>query len=247
MLFAIDKNNRRVQANVNTKKDEEYFCPVCRTKVIIKIGEKNIPHFSHVSKSHCAYANYYKEKAQSHRHKKMIQYMTSYFKGYNCIQSIDVEQNIIPNKISDMIISLENGIRFIVECEFKKIDYTMYKDITSEYNKKGYSVLWVFDEKIIDDLSQLASCYLSKDNKLYSLKKIKSNDKEVKNNTLKKDYIKNRACIYLNKKLLLFDSTYVIRIGMGLIKGKKGTIVPYDLDKDDIVKAYKKENSKYKK
>ncbi|MBQ3421550.1 MAG: hypothetical protein IJH34_07740, partial [Romboutsia sp.] len=150
MLFAIDKCNNRVKATHNTNKNKDYYCPICKTKVIVKKGKINTPHFSHLSKTQCLYSQYYKEKASFNKHKRMIKYISEYFNSYKYVKNIELEKNITDNIIADIVVTLENDVKFIIECVFKKIDFDMYKDITSEYNKLGYAVLWVFDEKIID-------------------------------------------------------------------------------------------------
>ena len=48
MRIALNKNGERVFAE-DTNISEEYFCPICGNKLILKNGDINITHFSHYS------------------------------------------------------------------------------------------------------------------------------------------------------------------------------------------------------
>lgn len=227
MLFAIDKNNIRYKATMDASKEIEYCCPICKDKVILKKGEFKKPHFAHISKNNCIYTLYYKEKTTSTKHKKMINTITQLFSSYIYVKNIEIEKCIIPNRISDMVITLKNDIEIVVQCEYEKISFDMYREITKSYNEKGYAVLWVFDDKIIDNLSRLASCYINKKGSIYSFKK-------GDNNSLEKDYLNKESAIYLNKRIINFDGEKVTRIGIGSMKSNNNWIYAYDLKKEDV-------------
>lgn len=228
MFFAINtKDNKLVRATAFTSKENKYICPLCNTEVIVKQGEKNTPHFSHLNIIECEYSRYYKEKKQSIIHKKMIENMYNFFKSYNYVIDIKREQFIIKDSICDMLIRLKNDIEFVVICQHKEIDEKKYKNITYEYNKKGYAVLWVFSNRIKNNL--LASCYITNKNEIYTIKK--SNQKEI---------ISSKDSIYLNQRIIRDDKKgIVIRIGIGNMKNKYKGIYIYDLDKENITKLLK--------
>ncbi|MDU6961244.1 MAG: competence protein CoiA family protein, partial [Staphylococcus sp.] len=48
MLVAINRNNETVYAH-QAIITEEYRCPYCKEKLLLKKGLKKIPHFAHVS------------------------------------------------------------------------------------------------------------------------------------------------------------------------------------------------------
>ncbi|WP_181444544.1 competence protein CoiA [Bacillus sp. 03113] len=51
-LFRIfEQNNPKVLKEIRAK--EEFFCPECREKVILKIGNKRLSHFSHANRKAC--------------------------------------------------------------------------------------------------------------------------------------------------------------------------------------------------
>lgn len=49
MEFAINNNNDRIHAS-DANNQEEYFCPLCNKKVILRNGQINADHFAHKSK-----------------------------------------------------------------------------------------------------------------------------------------------------------------------------------------------------
>ena len=52
MFFAIDENENIVIAE-NAKKDEKYFCPMCKAEVRLRSGKLNATHFAHESLEDC--------------------------------------------------------------------------------------------------------------------------------------------------------------------------------------------------
>ncbi len=52
MLFAVDKNNIRTHIK-DSKKGEDYFCPICHEKLIARRGKIKIHHFAHDKNSNC--------------------------------------------------------------------------------------------------------------------------------------------------------------------------------------------------
>ena len=53
MLFANDRNKKRVYI-LDIKEDEDYFCPSCNSKLILRRGEIKIHHFAHQKNSICS-------------------------------------------------------------------------------------------------------------------------------------------------------------------------------------------------
>ena len=49
MEFALNHNSERIHAT-DANKQDEYICPLCRKKVVLRKGEVNIDHFAHQSK-----------------------------------------------------------------------------------------------------------------------------------------------------------------------------------------------------
>ena len=46
MYIALDSSNNRVEIS-NAMKGDEYFCPLCKSKLIVKKGKIKQPHFAH--------------------------------------------------------------------------------------------------------------------------------------------------------------------------------------------------------
>jgi len=49
MEFALNQSNDRVHA-IDAAKQDEYYCPLCHKKVVLRKGQVNIDHFAHQSK-----------------------------------------------------------------------------------------------------------------------------------------------------------------------------------------------------
>ena len=49
MEFALNRNNERIHA-ADANKQDEYVCPLCHKKVVLRSGEVNADHFAHQSK-----------------------------------------------------------------------------------------------------------------------------------------------------------------------------------------------------
>ena len=49
MEFALNQNKDRVHAT-DANKQDEYVCPLCHKKVVLRRGEVNVYHFAHQSK-----------------------------------------------------------------------------------------------------------------------------------------------------------------------------------------------------
>ena len=52
MLFAIDKDGNRVYIK-NTHVKQEYFCPECGERLVLKKGQVRTHHFAHPPHSEC--------------------------------------------------------------------------------------------------------------------------------------------------------------------------------------------------
>lgn len=229
MFFAINTNNELIKATTNTSKESKYICPLCNTKVIIKKGKKNKPHFSHINSTNCEYSKYYKDQKKSNCHKQMLESIYNFFKSYNYVIDIKKEQFIIENSVCDMLIKLKNEVEFVVICQHKEIDKKHYKRITYDYNKKGYGVLWVFSDKIKNNL--LSSCYITDNNEIYTITKSKQN---------KRQYFSSKDAIYLNQRIIKNNNqNSIVRVGIGKIQKKYKAIYTYDLNKENIIDSIK--------
>ena len=52
MLIAIDKDGKRVHID-DANKTEKYYCPSCKSELILKRGEERIHHFAHRKCDEC--------------------------------------------------------------------------------------------------------------------------------------------------------------------------------------------------
>lgn len=128
MNIAVDKCGNRVCAD-DAVKGEQYFCPICHEKVILRAGEVNIHHFAHVSGHFCDGWDY----DMSEWHHKM--------------------QDCFPKENQEIIIE-HNGEKhradvcvgdIIIEFQHSEISAAEFNDRNRFYMDAGYRLVWIFD------------------------------------------------------------------------------------------------------
>ena len=77
MEFALNQNNNRTHA-IDAIKQGEYYCPLCRKKVVLRKGEVNIDHFAHQSRCDDTW-NYDMSKWHSERQQQFPIMMFCFF------------------------------------------------------------------------------------------------------------------------------------------------------------------------
>lgn len=137
MLSALNGSNEHIAA-CNAKRALEYRCPECKKKVKLRADSSFfIDHFSHISKSDCAYRN---NESPEHLKAKMDLY------GF--LMSANGVTNVMPE------MRLDNGSRPDVTCvirgiqcafELQKSSLTLDKarSRTTKISEMGYYTLWI--------------------------------------------------------------------------------------------------------
>lgn len=138
MLFALDKEGKRI--HINNAKKEEYFCPCCNGKMILKLGNIRTHHFSHPSNNVCKDSWHYD--------------MTEWH--YNW-------QNYFPKETQE-IVKVLNGEKhradvlleddkIVIEFQHSNLSSEEFNARNEFYNKLGYKVIWIFDveEQYLDE------------------------------------------------------------------------------------------------
>ena len=131
MLFALDKDNKKVHID-NTIRGEDYFCPCCGSKMVLKMGDIRIHHFAHPSDSICRDTWHYD--------------MTEWH--YEWQNRFPMEyQEIVKTKDgqkhrADVLIESE---KVVFEFQHSPLSPDEFEDRNSFYNSLGYKVIWVFD------------------------------------------------------------------------------------------------------
>lgn len=129
MQIALNKNKQRIHID-ESKKDIEYYCPVCEAKLIRKMGEINIHHFAHAHNQKCC-DNWTHDMSEWHtnwQNRFPIESQEVVIKGNGAIHRADV-------KVEDIVIEFQHS----------PISTNEFNNRNQFYTSMGYKVIWVFD------------------------------------------------------------------------------------------------------
>jgi hypothetical protein len=128
---ALDGEGQETEGR-RAERGRPYFCPGCCEGVVFKRGTVVVPHFAHRPDSPCSWG-----VGESIRHHQMKYQVGDLFARLG----IRFEQGVIPDRRADVVV----GGRMVVECQESAISLEEWEARTSEYNRAGYPVLWVWD------------------------------------------------------------------------------------------------------
>lgn len=131
MLIAASTDGTEV-LSIEGIRGQDYYCPACKSKVVLRSGAIRYPHFSHLPNSHCHWA-----KGESPRHREMKIQLGALFKK----QPVEYERFIFPDLRADLLVAR----KFVVECQASALGLEDWENRTLRYNSKGFHVLWVWD------------------------------------------------------------------------------------------------------
>ena len=129
MQYAINSKKERVHAS-KADKGKEYYCPVCDQKVILRHGDYNIPHYSHVSK--CVDEWHY-EGEMSEWH---LQWQMQFPPGNREF----VVENLGEKHRTDVM-----ACGYAIEFQHSRISAAEFKERNDFYRKLGKKIIWVID------------------------------------------------------------------------------------------------------
>ncbi|MDP4085144.1 MAG: competence protein CoiA family protein [Bacillota bacterium] len=159
MLTAKMKDGRRLCLGYEYKKEtlfilrekEEFFCPVCGERVILKLGDKKIYHFAHRSKSACR--EYVENETETHLSGKLQLYQwLKKQKLYVELEYYDKEIQQRPD-----ILFIYNGKKYALEYQCSVIPEEIFKKRTLKYLQNGYTPLWILGGKHFNQMGSLSS------------------------------------------------------------------------------------------
>lgn len=127
MEFALNHNKDRIHASVANKHDE-YFCPLCHKKVVLRQGKINVEHFVHQSKCDDTW-NYDMSAWHS-------QWQQQFPKNN---QEIVVEVNGEKHRADVM------ACGYVIEFQRSPISAEEFNERNQFYLKYGKKVIWIFD------------------------------------------------------------------------------------------------------
>lgn len=131
-LIAIWKMN---QEEISQKKEEIFYCPECKERLLIKAGLKNTPHFAHYPKSKCTLSG----EGSYHENGKKDIYLWLKEQGY----LVELEY-YLPNIKQRADIYLEiNGKRIAIEYQCAPISTLEICQRTKGYQSIGVIPIWI--------------------------------------------------------------------------------------------------------
>ncbi|MGX7112493.1 competence protein CoiA [Gemella cuniculi] len=143
MYVAYDNKDEVCNAlDSDIKKTGEYYCPICKGKVIFKKGIKIQSHFAHAKNCSCEYETYKKESSEHLATKKDLY---EHFKGrYRNVEVEHIFKTESSIQIADVYIK-DNNVAF--EYQRSVIPYELIEERTKGYSKAGIKLIWLIDTK----------------------------------------------------------------------------------------------------
>lgn len=148
MSQAVNENGELIKianysrSELNKLKAKKYYCIDCNKRLILKVGTRNRPHFTHVSES-----NEKKDYGESDHHKLAINKIYKSFKG----KSIDTEIEFFIKSINqrpDLVVFLKNEA-FAFEFQASKISLNLYIKRTLNLKKVGFKPIWFLSSHLL--------------------------------------------------------------------------------------------------
>lgn len=132
----------------NVNKEENYFCPLCKSKVIFKKGIKINSHFAHVKNSNCKLNTYKKE---SKEHLQVKEQLYKHLKNkYEKVKLEHIFKTRDSLQIADVY--LEN-LNIAIEYQRSVIPFSELKNRTLGYENAGIKLIWLIDtNKFVKEL-----------------------------------------------------------------------------------------------
>ncbi|MDP4550800.1 competence protein CoiA family protein [Alkalihalobacillus macyae] len=114
----------------------QYFCPTCKERVIMKLGEKRVWHFSHHVSDYCI-GNWERESNYHLSGKKQL---------YEWVkkENLDVKLEYYLNSSKQRPDLLLPSRRIAIEYQCSSIDDRTLRQRTTDYDSLGYDVRWIF-------------------------------------------------------------------------------------------------------
>ena len=148
MRYALDKNGNKICAD-DAQKDGEYFCQLCKTKMILRKGMVNVAHFAHKSNKECD--PWYEPKGMWHVWNQNL--FTQ-----DCIEVPIIEDG--EKHIADVYIE---KYKTIIEFQHSPITKEVFEERNNFYTKNGRRIIWVFDFSEKDTIEQMDSVFAQSD------------------------------------------------------------------------------------
>ncbi|UQD51423.1 competence protein CoiA [Bacillus methanolicus] len=147
-LFSLGDFQNRELLRQHYKK-EEFYCPVCRQKVILKIGSKKIAHFAHQKEQSCSWDHYERESDY---------HLAGKLKLYEWLKKEGAKPALEPflpeiRKRPD-ILFLHDNKKYVIEFQCSVIPEEIIRKRTESYIVNGFIPIWIIGENQLNRKSK---------------------------------------------------------------------------------------------
>lgn len=121
---------------LSSRQHEQFFCPTCNEKVILKVGQRNIPHFAHMKTSTCIL-----HQGESNFHEKGKYQLYQWFQKKGIQTELEV---YFPKSRQRADIAVEfRGRKWAIEFQCSSLPMSVWKQRTNSYKEMGVLPLWI--------------------------------------------------------------------------------------------------------
>ena len=151
MLTAQTKTGKKICLGYDYKREtllylrrtEEFVCPVCEEKVILKLGDQRIPHFAHQKGTECQ--DFYEPESLYHMDGKLQLYRWLLNQRIKAtLEYYDKGTQQRPD-----IMFYYKGKKFALEYQCSPIPENIFLKRTQSYKENGYTPIWILGNKHI--------------------------------------------------------------------------------------------------
>lgn len=131
MRFALDKDGKRVHIDATHAK-ENYFCPECGAKLVLRKGNIRTHHFAHQANSQCTDSWHYD--------------MSDWHMRWQARFPLETQEVVKTyNGQKHRADVLDEGSKLVFEFQHSALSSDEFDDRNRFYNGLGYKVIWIFD------------------------------------------------------------------------------------------------------
>lgn len=167
MFIANDKDGKRIDIfNALNTKNNDYFCPMCKGKLLLKNGKINISHFAHVSLKDCdSFTNDMSEwhynwqcNFPEENREVIVSIKTFEFKWLNYLNMWNAQTDDESEMNRELYIEQSDGEMieiqhradvlingYVIEFQHSPISALEFNRRNAFYTFAGYKVIWIFD------------------------------------------------------------------------------------------------------
>jgi len=139
IVCALDfKEKKELQAE---KRNSIFYCPACRSVVVLKNGEKRLPHFAHRKDVSCSGSS--EQESSYHLHGKL--------QIYNRLKDLGLKPVLEPyfpsiKQRGDIGVMWDNSY-YVIEFQCSSIPVSCLQKRTKQYRKEKYQPIWILGYK----------------------------------------------------------------------------------------------------